>query len=422
MLTPTDRPSSSGHHPRSRVPGTNAAAISVASAIGSGGRVRPDRLVPHALPAVPAGQPRDRAATDPRLAARQARAASSGAGRLQAIDAARGVALFGMVMINVGVVRTNGWLDRIWTVPFGCASILFVVLAGLGMSMFFDSRRDDARRWPVLGWRAATFVLGGLSLQLLTPAVSVILPTYGALFLLALLWRRLPDGLLVGLAGVMLVVGPVLFQAHQNPVQHENRMPSLSDSPGALLHSLLLSGPYPLVVWLVPFLVGMWVGRQNLRDGHVQRRMIVGGGMAAVLGFGAGQITTAFLGTEADTGWNRLLTGAAHGQMPLWLVSSVGSAAFVIGALLRYWPKITKWLLPLAYVGQLAFTLYVAHFLVIAAMGGRIDSRMLGIGATLGLLAVFTAAATLWVRRLGIGPLERFLRATWLANISRGAA
>lgn len=345
-----------------------------------------------------------------------------GAGRLTAIDAARGVALFGMVMINVGVVRTDGWLNRIWTLPFGRASILFVVLAGLGMSLFFNARRDDQRRWPVLVWRAAIFVLGGLTLQLLTPAVSVILPTYGALFLGALLWRRLPDRWLLGLASLMLVVGPVLFQAHQNPVQHENRMPSLADSPGALVHALFLSGPYPLVVWVVPFLMGMWVGRQDLRDSRFQRLLMVGGALAAVLGFAAGQVASAVLGTRADTGWMRLLTGAAHGQMPLWLVSSVGSASLAIGALLRYWPRLRGPLLPVAHVGQLAFTLYVAHFFVIAAMGGRLESRPVGIAVTLGLLAVFTAAATVWVRRLGVGPLERVLRASWLAKISRGGA
>lgn len=342
--------------------------------------------------------------------------------RIPAVDAARGTALFGMVMINVGVVRTDGWLDRLWTIPFGRASILFVVLAGVGMSMFFTSRSRDARRWPVLTWRALIFVVGGLSLQLLTPAVSVILPTYGAMFLGALLWRRLPDRLLLALAGVMLVVGPALFQAHQNPAQHENRMPTLTDSLGPLLHSLVLSGPYPLVVWVVPFLLGMWIGRQDLREAAVHRRMIVWGGMAAVIGFGVSQVSEAFLGTQADAGWTRLLTGAAHGQMPLWLVSSVGSAAFVIGALMLNWPKVTRWLHPLAAVGQLAFTLYVLHFFAIAAMGGRIDDRLLGIAVTVVLLGFFTAAATFWVRRYGSGPLERLLRARWMAGLVRGAA
>jgi len=172
----------------------------------------------------------------------------------------------------------------------------------------------------------------------------------------------------------------------------------------------------------VPFLVGMWLGRRDLRSARVQHTLIVAGGVAATVAFVASQASAALLGAEADTGWPRLLTGAAHGQMPLWLVSSVGSAAFVIGLLLWAWPRICRWALPLAHVGQLAFTLYVAHFLVIAAMGGRIDSRVVGAPVTVGLFVAFTVAATLWVRSLGTGPLERILRAGWLTNTSRGAS
>lgn len=129
-------------------------------------------------------------------------------GRLEAIDAARGLALIGMMMINLGTVRSEGWFNKLWTLPFGRASILFVVLAGLGMSLFFASRRQHSRRWPVLIWRAVIFLFGGLALQVLTPAVSVILPTYGVLFIGALVWRRLSDRALGVFTLLMLVVGP----------------------------------------------------------------------------------------------------------------------------------------------------------------------------------------------------------------------
>ncbi|WP_404380385.1 DUF418 domain-containing protein [Knoellia locipacati] len=344
------------------------------------------------------------------------------AGRLEAIDAARGLALIGMMMINLGTVRSEGWFNKLWTLPFGRASILFVVLAGLGMSLFFTSRRQHTRLWPVLTWRAMIFLFGGLSLQILTPAVSVILPTYGVLFLGALLWRRLSDRALATFALLMLVVGPVVVQGDQIAGEHKTRMPTLGEEPGTVIHSLFLSGAYPLLVWVVPFLAGMWLGRQDLRDRRVQRRLMLAGGAAGVLAFVASQVSMVLLGTEGDSGWKQLLTGAAHGQMPLWLVSSIGSAAFVIGITLWFWPQVRSWALPLAYLGQLAFTFYVAHFFVIAAMGGRIESRLVGVPVTIGLVLAFTAAATLWVRHWGIGPLERVLRATWLTNTSRGDA
>jgi uncharacterized membrane protein YeiB len=327
-----------------------------------------------------------------------------------------------MMMINLGTVRSDGWFNKVWTLPFGRASILFVVLAGLGMSLFLTSRQQDRRRWPVLVWRALIFLLGGLALQVLTPAVSVILPTYGVLFLGALLWRPLSDRALEAVTLLMLAVGPVIVLAHQIPGEHKTRMPTLGETPSTILHSLFLSGAYPLLVWVVPFLAGAWLGRQDLRDRAFQCRLMLWGGAAALVAFVAGQAFTVVLGPEADFGWKRLLTGAAHGQMPLWLVSSIGSATFVIGGALWFWPKISRWSQPLAHVGQLAFTLYVAHFFVIAAMGGRIESRAVGVPVTIGLVLTFTALATLWVRRWGVGPLERVLRATWLANIAKGRA
>ncbi len=93
--------------------------------------------------------------------------------------------------------------------------------------------------------------------------------------------------------------------------------------------------------------------------------------------------------------------------MPLWLISSVGSAVFVLGILLWAWPMVHRAARPLADLGRLAFTFYVAHFLVIAALGGRIDARVVGVPITVGLVLVFGIFATVWVRRLGIGPLER---------------
>ncbi len=358
---------------------------------------------------------------DPRASARPPDSPPRMAGRLDAIDAARGLALIGMMMVNLGTVRSDGWFNAVWTLPFGRASILFVVLAGLGMSLFLTSRRHDARRWPVLVWRALIFLLGGLALQVLTPAVSVILPTYGVLFLGALLWRRLSDRALAVVALLMLGLGPVIVLAHQIPGEHKTRMPTLGEAPSTIVHSLFLSGAYPLLVWVVPFLAGMWLGRQDLRDRNFQRGMVVLGAAAAAVAFVAGQISAMLLGARADAGWGRLLTGAAHGQMPLWLVSSIGSATFVIGGALWLWPRISPWALPLAHVGQLAFTLYVTHFLVIAAMGGRIESRAVGVPVTIGLALVFTVVATLWVRRWGVGPLERVLRATWLSTIATRA-
>ena len=63
-----------------------------------------------------------------------------------ALDAARGLALVGMIIVNVGPTTVEGVLERLYLFPYGRASILFVVVAGIGMGMFLRARPARGRR------------------------------------------------------------------------------------------------------------------------------------------------------------------------------------------------------------------------------------------------------------------------------------
>ena len=337
--------------------------------------------------------------------------------RLLALDAARGLALAGMIMINVGPTTVDGFWERLYLFPYGRASVLFVVVAGIGMGFFLRARRERGPRSATLLWRAAVLLLGGLALQTLTGDVGVILPIYGLLFLSVLLLQHLRPTALITLAVGLCVVGPVLFIWHgaSEPASAHLRLVQLGDSAGEVIHGLVLSGRYPLVTWAVPFLLGMWVAHLDLTCRVVVRRLLVWGGLGAVAGFVLSQVARGLLGGQAEQGYLRLLTGAAHGQMPLWLISSCGGAVFTIAVLLRLWPAIEQVAHPFTAAGQLALTLYVVHILALAAIaptadlpittGAAISAVM--IGACLGL-------AMLWRRCFPIGPLEWVVRATWL--------
>lgn len=342
--------------------------------------------------------------------------------RLLAIDAARGLALIGMIVVNVGPILSENLLQRLWIAPYGRASVLFVLVAGVSMSMFLRPDRGRRRILVVL-WRAALLIIGGLLLALLPHGVNVILPLYGGLFVVALLVYWMPTRVLVGLIVAFMVIGPLVFVGES--LDHIGEpSPALlwsGDLPG-LLHTLFVSRPYPLVVWIVPFLLGMILGRVDLRDRRIQRVMIIAGGVAAVVGLGASEVFARLFGVP-DRGYGLLLTGVPHGQMPLWLISSLGSAVLVIGLLLRYWPKVSGVATPVAYAGQLALTFYVAHLLLLAAIrpaegftfieGVTVSSMMI-----IGCLLV----AMLWRRRFRTGPLEWALRGRWLELRPQGAA
>jgi hypothetical protein len=76
-----------------------------------------------------------------------------------------------MIVVNVGPTDATSLLHRLYLLPYGRASALFVVIAGIGMGFLLGrgsgrppGRRDGA--WPVVLWRAGLLVAGGMALPL----------------------------------------------------------------------------------------------------------------------------------------------------------------------------------------------------------------------------------------------------------------
>ncbi|GAA4719047.1 putative membrane protein YeiB [Promicromonospora umidemergens] len=339
--------------------------------------------------------------------------------RNSGLDAARGLALIGMIIVNVGPADSQSLLHRLYMLPFGRASVLFVVVAGIGMG-YLLARRTERDRWATVTWRAALLFAGGVALQGLTEQVNVILPTYAILFLLApLLWRLPSRVLLLGAGASLLLVGPVMIVTHDaiEPATHWLDPVSFGTQPWEAAHSLVLTGPYPLASWTVPFVAGLCLARLDLSDTRLLRRLAINGAAVAVGAAVVSQVTYALIGPDADRGPWRLLTGAAHGQMPLWLASSIGGAVATVALCSlagRRYPDsaVLGWLVA---SGRLALTLYVLHFVVIAAIkppeGFDVEQ---GVLISANLIAVVLTAAVLWRRTGWPGPLERLLRQTWL--------
>lgn len=323
-----------------------------------------------------------------------------------------------MIVVNVGPVGSESLLQRLYLLPYGRASVLFVVVAGIGMGYLLN-RRPERERWSTVTWRAALLFTGGVALQELTDQVNVILPTYAVLFLLAPLLWRLPGRALVGAGVVLSLVGPAVIVAHGmiwpgtlpvDPV-------TLSTPPSEAVYSLLLTGRYPLMSWIVPFVAGLCVARLDLADTAVLRRLAAAGAAVAVGAVALSQLTYALIGADADRGPWRLVTGAAHGQMSLWLASSIGGAVAVVAAcslLVRRFNRsqVLGWLVA---CGRLSLTLYVLHFVVLALIkppqGFSFEQ---GVLISTALVTAVVVTAVLWTRTGRAGPLEQLLRRTWL--------
>ena len=351
------------------------------------------------------------------------------AGRISGIDAARAVAIVGMVAVHVGpadvdVSTAAGWW---YELPHGRSSILFILLAGVGVSLLAGdrspARRERARTALVV--RAAVLLPMGLALQALGTRVAVILAYYAIYFLVALALIRLRDRALLAFALAWSIVGPVLYLAvvTAEPAWFPRGAQPGLDDPLALARVLLLTGYYPTVVWAAPLAFGMWLGRRDLRATRTRVLMLGGGAAVAAASYLAADTLTGLAGTPGRRvpSWELLAIAEPHSEMPLWVLGATGVATAVLALFLVLcdrWPRAT-W--PLVATGQLALTVYVGHILVIAAAPELLVRSEVGAAAAsvVRLTVVAVAASTLWRAYLPRGPVEWLVRLPTQALLPR---
>ena len=365
--------------------------------------------------------------------------------RLVGIDAARGIALFGMMAVhNISAVDAEGETSLAWTLAAGKSAALFALLAGVGVAFATGRRqRPTARTWP--GHAAALLVRAliigavGLLLGSVVPTgfASVILPYYALLFVFAIPLLTLSNRALVALAATIAVVMPVLSHWLRSGTQVRETVPNLTfgalvSDPGQTLRELALTGVYPALPWMAYLCAGLAVGRALLTSRRtVALITLTGAGLAVaaqtiswvlldVLGGRvdleaaasasgstddvAQVLATGWVGTTpTDTGW-WLATVAPHSTTPLDLAFTIGLGLAVLGVCILVGRTTTALLRPLAAAGSMTLTLYSLHLLLL--------SWSVVPGEATGLLiqtVVVVAFALVWSRHHARGPLEEIV-------------
>lgn len=341
--------------------------------------------------------------------------ATGGVGRMAGIDLARALAIIGMVTVHISPSGTDSSLAYVLALPRGRSAILFALLAGVGVSLLAASRTTStgqARR--TLLWRVVVLLPLGLWLQTLDHNVLVILADYAVLFLVAIVLLTWSDRWLLMVAAGSAVLGGIGFRAGQLYVDDfERAAPEFGQPVLEIVQALVVSGPYPLITWLAPLCVGMWLGRRDLRAAVVRRRLLQIGGAVGVLIPAVLVALDRLAGVPVpSSGWWPLLDDTPHSQRPLWLLSTIAAAAAILGLCLwlaSVWPGPVRFL---ARSGQLAFTWYVAHLLVL-----HVNEDLLRTGSIAGtftVIAIFAAVmavvSALWLAAVPRGPLEFVLR------------
>jgi len=333
--------------------------------------------------------------------------------RIVGVDVARGLAVLGMMTAHVGPddhgpVPPGGFSQ----LADGRPASLFVVLAGVSLALLSGGpdvatgTRLVQARVRILVRAVLLFGLGELLVLLGTP-VAVILPTYGLMFTLGCIALRWSRGSLVLGAAVLALVGPPLAQS---------LAASLIQGPVAEVADLAVGHYYPALVWTAYLLVGMAVGRSDLRSPRLRAQGALLGAGLVVLGHGGSWVALHVLGWP-----ERLATAEPHSSTTFEVVGNVGVALLVLaGALVaaERWPRA---LAPLAAVGSLALTAYTVHVLAIAALGPAVV-REPTVGGWLAFLGTTVALCWFWASTVGRGPFEWLLHRVSTAAADVGSS
>ena len=364
--------------------------------------------------------------------------------RLVGIDAARGLALIGLMAIHIlpSWNTETGEATWSWRLFSGDSAALFALLAGVGLALGSGGRHPREGR-ALAGERVSVLVRAllittvGLCINAAmpeNPPAYDILFYYGVFFLLAIPFLHAKAPALFVWATGFGILAPLLMQGlldvlpawwYYNPT-----LSNVLSNPAGTASQLLLTGSYPALPYMTYLLVGMGLGRLDLRAVSTQVRLVIVGAslwiaaqtisyvllygfegyfklqaashlseekLDEILVWGAGSLPT-------TTGWWLAIT-TPHSNTPLAIAASLGVGMTVLGVFLLISRKIGGWLLPLSAMGSMTLTLYTAHLLVLA-LGLHEDARYLWYIVHLLVAAGF---AVVWQLTLGQGPFERIV-------------
>lgn len=377
---------------------------------------------------------------------------SAGNERIALIDALRGFALAGVLLMNLGEFTLVNYLDRdarialatasfdIWAdralevLVQGKAFTVFTLLFGIGFALQMERVRMRGTDGIRLYIRRAVILLGiGIAHHYLLWRGDI-LHVYAILALLLIPFRQIPDRvlLLAGLA-VALLLPPLLtpwmdaLQAFQ-PGDDQMRAQTLAAfSSPSYLRAMRHNAAYAEWSWLAGwglfpyvlgrFLLGCWAGRRHLLTRPERHRLlfrrITGAGLA--LGLPA-TLWVVMRNPAPDTPSSALEENLVQGTVLLaGGVGSLGLGIAYIGGfawlfLTPAWHKLLRVLVP---VGRMALTNYLLQSVlcvpVFYGFGLGIGPRFGYAGLLLAWALLFTGqilASRWWLQRHNFGPME----------------
>ena len=352
--------------------------------------------------------------------------------RISGLDLARALAIFGMVIVNFKIAMNaetgNQLLLNFAHLFEGRASALFVILAGIGITFTTNKTRSSSDDNTVSKSRVS-LVKRGLFLVfiglLYTPIWEAdILHFYGFYFLVASVVFVFNDRTLLLVATIIILAFPVLmlfFDYEQNwnwvSLTYENFW-----TPDGMIRHIVFNGFHPVIPWAAFLIFGMWLGRQDLSQKTIRKRLLLRAATTLIVIEGLLYTARLIIGDGSALGMtvdeiNFLFSTSIIPPLPQYMISAGCSAVIVLIGCLHFSDKfrgsnIHKWL---CQTGKLSLTLYVAH--VILGMGilesmGLLENQTIGFSllSSLAFCLCGIIFSVIWSKFFKAGPLEWLFR------------
>ncbi|MGV8969598.1 MAG: hypothetical protein ACOH1J_04030, partial [Microbacteriaceae bacterium] len=340
-------------------------------------------------------------------------------GRIVGLDAARGLAVLGMIGAHLVLVNSFEWAypDTWFDLVNGRSAILFGLMAGVSLSLVSYLGRMEGgvellrARISIVVRALAIFVIGAL-LEVLDTGFPIILGTYAVVFIAGawlISWR---SRTLLMAAGIVALIAPIVVFAAREVFYYWEPEPLLVETD--LVYVLLLS-EFAAVLWVAFLMVGIVVGRLDLGSLRIHLRLFLVGAGLMIVGYGLGEVGNSFAPQNWPEGSfearaTNLLLQYPHSATTSEAIGSTGFALLVLALCLAAGStRVGRVILyPISAVGAMALTVYAGHFVAIILVGD-VAEYSTEYTVFLVFLAVTIAVCVGWRALAGSGPLERMV-------------
>ncbi|WP_439741787.1 DUF418 domain-containing protein [Bacillus pseudomycoides] len=352
--------------------------------------------------------------------------------RIIGLDFARAWAMFGMLIVNFMVItgaEGNGppWLIAFMSLFEGRASALFVILAGIGISLMTKSSVSSSNPIKIMAsrkmiWKRSLFLFVlGLLLYTIDWAGDI-LHYYGVYLFLAAFFITVNKKILLWLSILILLIAQYLqltfnaFEGWGGPIPFINYIDFWSVK--GFLRNLFFNGYHPISPWFSFFLVGMLIGRMDLHNNKIRKKLLIISLIISTTAELLSKVLTHFfipyIRKESST---FLFNTRPILPNILYILSATGSALIILILCLFITERYEKnWFIgAIVKTGQLTLTHYVSH--VILGIGTLILLHRLE-NQSLSFVLIFAICffifsilfSVLWRNKFSRGPIEWVMR------------